>query len=252
MLIRVDLIERLRAAGCVFAEEEAVALREVATGTALEDLVRRRVVGEPLEYLVGNVSFGGRRYRLSPGVFIPRQRSTFLVEVAANLGGSTILDLCCGCGALGLAVRDRIDPAVELVGTDVSPDAVANARSNGVEEAFVGDLFDAVPMSLRGRVDLLIANAPYVPSEEVARMPRESREYEPLLSVDGGPDGLAVQRRILAQAPAWLSPTGSLLTETSRSQAAPLAALARRAGLQAQVVRDEERGATVLIATLSR
>jgi len=248
MLIRVDLIERLRAAGCVFAEEEAAALQEVATGVALEHLVRRRVAGEPLEYLVGNVSFDGRRYRLSPGVFIPRQRSTFLVEVAANLGGNVILDLCCGCGALGLAVRDRIDPATELIASDISPIAIADARSNGVADAFVGDLFDAVPLSLQARVDLLLANAPYVPTGMVATMPRESRDFEPRAAIDGGVDGMDVQRRVFARARPWLSATGHVVTETSTAQSTPLAAAAHEAGLRAQILSDDERGATVLVA----
>jgi len=249
MLGLVDLVERLREAGCVFAEEEAAALEEVASGTALEELVRRRVAGEPLEYLVGSVDFDGRRYRLSPGVFIPRQRSTLLVEEAATLGGNVILDLCCGCGALGLAVRDRIDPGVELVASDISATAVEDARVNGVTEAFVGDLFDAVPLSLRGRVDLLIVNAPYVPTGAIAAMPRESRDFEPQLAVDGGADGMDVQRRVLAATHGWLSLGGSVLTETSGRQSPTLARLARDAGLEARIVTDEERGATILVAT---
>ena len=244
-----DVIRALRAAGCVFAEEEAAALTEIATGDDLDALVRRRVAGEPLEHLVGHVDFDGRRYRLSPGVFIPRQRSSFLVEVAAGLGGTVILDLCCGCGALGLAVRDRIDPGVELVATDISPEAVADARANGVAEAFVGDLFDAVPLSLRGRIDLLLVNAPYVPTSAIASMPRESRDFEPRVAVDGGTDGMDVQRRVLAVAPAWLAPTGSLVTETSTAQTEGLLALAHAAGLDARIEYDDERGATVLVAS---
>ena len=244
-----EIIDSLRAAGCVFAEEEATALVEVADGPDLEELVRRRVAGEPLEYLVGHVDFDGRRYRLSPGVFIPRQRSSFLVEVAAGLGGSVILDLCCGCGALGLATRDRIDPGVELVATDISAAAVGDARANGVTEAFAGDLFDAVPLSLRGRVDLLLVNAPYVPAAAIASMPRESRDFEPRVAVDGGSDGMDLQRRVLAVAREWLSPGGSLLTETSTAQADDLAAIAHAAGLDARIEHDDERGATVLVAS---
>jgi len=244
-----DVIHTLRSAGCVFAEEEAAALLEVASGAKLEELVRRRVAGEPLEHLVGYVDFDGRRYRLSPGVFIPRQRSSYLVELAASLGGSVILDLCCGCGALGLAVRDRIDPGVELVATDISPAAVNDARANGVAEAFVGDLFDAVPLSLLDRVDLLLVNAPYVPTGAIESMPRESRDFEPRLAVDGGVDGMDVQRRVFALADQWLSPGGALLTETSTAQAEGLVGAAEQAGLTARTEYDEDRGATVLVAT---
>lgn len=246
------LVARLRAAGCVFAEQEAALLEEVASGEALEALVARRIAGEPLEHLVGFAELAGRRYRVSPGVFVPRQRSELLVEVAAGLGGAVVLDLCCGCGALGLAVRERLDPAVELVASDLDPRAVDDARANGVTEAFVGDLFDAVPLSLRGRVDLLIANTPYVPTAAIAAMPPEARDHEPRVALDGGPDGTAVQRRVLAEAAAWLSPTGSLLTETSRDQGPMLLAAAHEHGFEARLERDDERGASVLVASLSK
>ncbi|WP_310963678.1 putative protein N(5)-glutamine methyltransferase [Nocardioides terrisoli] len=242
------LVERLRAGGCVFAEDEARLLRAAASGDELDALVQRRLAGEPLEHLLGYVDFFDRRYRLSPGVFIPRQRSRLLVSTAAGIGGSTVLDLCCGCGAIGLAVRDRLDPATELVAADLDPDAVECARLNGVTEAFIGDLFDPVPLALRGRVDLLLANTPYVPSAAVADMPAESRDHEPRIAVDGGPDGMDVQRRVLAEAPYWLSDGGHLLTETSHGQADTLAGLARAVGLDAWVVRDDELGATVLVA----
>jgi release factor glutamine methyltransferase len=201
-----------------------------------------------LEHLLGFVDFCGRRYQVSPGVFVPRQRSALLVETAVEHGGSVILDLCCGCGALGLAVRDRLDPAVELVASDVSPAAVADARANGVTEAFAGDLFDAVPLSLRGRVDLLLLNAPYVPSAAVAGMPPEARDHEPRVALDGGPDGTDVQRRVLEAALGWLSSTGALLTETSNAQAPALSRLAGELGWTSSVVTDAERGATVLVA----
>ncbi|GAC1523957.1 MAG: putative protein N(5)-glutamine methyltransferase [Marmoricola sp.] len=245
----IDVVAQLRAAGCVFAEEEAALLREVSTDQAtLADLTARRVAGEPLEYLVGFVELGGSRYSLQPGVFIPRQRSALLVTEAARVGGGLILDLCCGCGALGLAVRERIGGA--LVAADISAVAVECARRNGVEEAYVGDLFSPLPGTLRGSVGLLIANTPYVPSAAIADMPRESRDHEPPASVDGGADGLDLHRRVLADASAWLTSGGHLLTETSRTQAPALAQLARDAGLEPQLVTDDDLGATVLIARL--
>lgn len=240
------LVERLRAAGCAFAEDEAALLREAASGEALEALVVRRVAGEPLEYLLGYVDFAGRRFRISPGVFVPRQRSVLLVEQAVALGGRTVVDLCCGCGALGLAVADSLREA-DLVGADLSPVAVADARANGME-ASVGDLFDAVPGRLRGQVDLLLVNAPYVPTRAIADMPAEARDHEPHLALDGGADGMDVQRRVLADAPTWLARGGHLLTETSTTQAGVLLAEARSVGLSGRIVRDEDRGATVLVA----
>lgn len=242
-----SLIARLRAAGCVFAEAEAALLEESASGPDLERLVARRIAGEPLEYLLGYVDFCGGRYALAPGVFIPRQRSALLVEEATRLGGRTVLDLCCGCGALGLAVRDRLGPATELIATDLDPQAADCARHNGVTEVFAGDLFDPLPLGLRGRVDLLLANTPYVPTGAVAVMPAESRDHEPRAAVDGGPDGMDVQRRVLETAPVWLAAGGRLLTETSRHQSDALVGLARAAGLEPRLVRDPGRGATVLV-----
>jgi release factor glutamine methyltransferase len=217
------LVERLRAAGCVFAEEEAALLTESAGGDELEALVARRVGGEPLEQVLGFVDFCGRRFVLEPGVFVPRQRSALLVEEAVRLGGSVVVDLCCGCGALGLLVADRLGATLHAV--DLDPVAVGCARRNGAD-ALLGDLFDPLPTALRGSVDLVLLNAPYVPTRAVAEMPPEAREHEPLLALDGGPDGMAVQRRVLASATDWLAPTGHLLTETSTVQADRLAAAA--------------------------
>lgn len=245
-----SVLLRLRDAGCVFAEDEARLLcKHARDEDHLYELVERRIAGEPLEHLLGFVEFLGRPYDIGPGVFIPRQRSALLVEVATWIGhgdsGGTILDLCCGVGALGIAVRNRL--AGRVIGADISPDAVAYAVRNGVREAYVGDLFDAVPESYRGEISVLIANTPYVPSDAVADMPRESRDYEPQSAVDGGPDGLALQRRVLAQAPDWLAPGGSLFTETSGPQAEALLQEAVALGWNAWVIRDRKRGAYVLV-----
>jgi len=245
----VDVVAQLRAAGCAFAEEEAALLAEAATGDALTQLVRRRCAGEPLEHLLGFVDFCGRRYRVSPGVFVPRQRSALLVETAVDLGGSVVLDLCSGCGALGLAVRAQLGPATELVAADLDPLAIADARANGVATTYVGDLFDPLPSTLRGRVDLLLANTPYVPTEAIADMPSEARDHEPRAALDGGPDGTRVQGRVLEGAREWLAPGGHLLTETSARQAEALRRLAAALGWSSRTATDPDRGATVLVAS---
>lgn len=241
-----DVVEQLRAAGCVFAEDEAALLIEASTDERdLADLVERRRAGEPLEHVVGFVEFCGSRYRLGPGVFVPRQRSALLVDEAVRLGGTAVLDLCCGCGALGLAVHQRLGG--DLVSTDLSPDAVAYARANGVETAYVGDLFSAVPASDRGRFDLILANTPYVPSGAITGMPRDSRDFEPRLAVDGGADGMDLQRTVLTQAHHWLAPDGYLLIETSRHQVEALATDASDAGWTPSVVTDPDLGAYALV-----
>jgi release factor glutamine methyltransferase len=251
MEIDTATVARLRAGGCVFAEEEAELLALAAgSPAALDALVARRVAGEPLEQVVGWAWFCGLRILVDPGVFVPRRRSEFLVSVAAALAAPepVIVDLCCGTGALGLAVRDAVG-AGELHAADLDPAAVACARRN-VEPAggrvYAGDLFAALPGSLRGRVDVLICNAPYVPSSEVGFLPAEAREHEALVALDGGPDGLAVLRRVASAAPSWLVPGGVLLVETSSRQAAAMAAAITAAGRAAQVHGDDEYGATVV------
>jgi len=289
------VVARLRAAGCVFAEEEATVLASTAASPAeLDAMVARRADGEPLEQVVGWAEFAGLRVFVDPGVFVPRRRSEFLVEVAVLMAGRqggtaprVVVDLCCGTGALGLAVAVKLDRTVEaaravdvarmvhvtravdeaerdgdgvaaadvrlggveLHAADLDPAAVACARRN-VEPAgghvYAGDLFTALPDSLRGRASVLICNAPYVPTTEIAFMPAEAREHEALMALDGGADGLAILRRAAAEAGAWLAPDGVLLVETSERQATAMAAVMTAAGLTAQVHEDDESGATVV------
>ncbi len=236
------LAVRLRAAGCVYAEDEAALLVETAADDAqLEALVSRRVAGEPLEHLLGWAAFGGLRVAVGPGVFVPRPRTEVLVDVALERlppGPNVVVDLCCGSGAIGLVLATRRS-AIALHAADVDPVAVACARVNlaGVQgAAYEGDLWAALPATLRGRVDLVAANVPYVPSVELAAMPAEAREHEPRAALDGGADGLDVLRRVVAEAPAWLAPGGCLLTETSRAQADPAAAIVEAAGLTPEIV----------------
>jgi release factor glutamine methyltransferase len=249
------VVLRLRAAGCVFAEDEARLLVEAAgTPAALAVLVDRRVAGEPLEHLLGWAEFCGLRVSVGPGVFVPRRRTGFLVRQAATLAsrGSVVVDLCCGSGAVGMAVAAAVD-GIELHAADVDPVAVAVARRNlGAAQVHVGDLFEALPAALRGRVDVLVANLPYVPSGSIALMPPEARDHEPRIALDGGPDGLDVVRRVTAGAPAWLAPAGSLLFESSTDQVPRAVEIVAAAGLESRVVSDDDLGATVVIGTLRR
>ena len=232
------LAATLRAAGCVFAEEEAaLLLREASDDTALAAMVARRVAGEPLEQVVGFAEFCGLRIAVAPGVFVPRQRSTALVRRAA-VGlqpGDVVVDLCCGTGALGAALAARV-PGVEVHAADVDPAAVACARRNlPPDRVYEGDLYDALPGHLRGRVNAVVANAPYVPTDAIATMPPEARDHENRVALDGGTDGLDVQRRVIAGAADWLAPGGRVLVESSERQAPVSAALMVAAGLVAEV-----------------
>lgn len=246
-----EIVARLRAAGCVFAEDEAALLTAAAaTPDELDALVARRVAGEPLEQVVGWAELAGHRFAVAPGVFVPRRRSELLVRAAVARGGpgSVVLDLCCGSGALGAAVAAALGPAVELHATDVSPAAVRCARRNVRGTVYEGDLFAPLPAGLRGRVDLLLANVPYVPSDEIALMPSEARDHEPRVALDGGSDGLDVLRRVAGAAGGWLAPGGHLFTETSGRQAPPAVAVLTAAGLTADVLHDDDLEATVVVA----
>jgi release factor glutamine methyltransferase len=250
-----ELAARLRAAGCVFAEEEARLLRAAADlGRDLDDLAGRRLAGEPLEHLLGWVDFCGLRLAVEPGVFVPRSRTALVVRQAlAALGSCTVdrplvVDLCCGCGAVGAALV-AARPDLDLHAADLDPAAVRCARRNlPPDRVHAGDLYAALPRELRGRVRVLVANAPYVPTDDIALMPPEAREHEPRSALDGGGDGLDVLRRVVAGAPAWLAPGGTLVVESSDAQAPVLAAAAVQAGLTPEVHSDDEIGGTVVVA----
>ncbi|HEX4760269.1 MAG TPA: putative protein N(5)-glutamine methyltransferase [Thermoleophilaceae bacterium] len=241
-----EVAERLRAAGCVFAEDEAALLTEAARSPAeLESMVERRAGGLPLEQVLGWAEFCGLRIAVEPGVFVPRRRTELLVREAAALApaGAVVVDLCCGSGAIGAALG-----AAELHAVDLDPAAVRCARANLREAAvYEGDLYEPLPEALKGRVDVIAANVPYVPSAEIALLPAEAREHEPRTALDGGADGLDLLRRVAAEAPAWLALRGALLSETSEDQAPAAAEILAGAGLEPRVARSAELDATVVV-----
>lgn len=247
-----DTVTRLRAAGCVFAEDEAALLiRAARTPGELAGMLDRRVAGEPLEHVLGWVEFLGQRIALEPGVFVPRRRTEFLAGQAAALAGpgAVVVDLCCGSGAIAAAIGSA-RPHVELYAVDVDPAAVRCARRNLAAlggRVYQGDLCEPLPAALRGRVDVLVANVPYVPTDAIGMMPPEARDHEPRVALDGGADGLNVLRRVSRQAPAWLAPGGALLIETGEEQAPRAADAFTLAGLSTRVAGSEDCGATVVI-----
>jgi release factor glutamine methyltransferase len=248
-----SVVERLRASGCVYAEQEAALLAEAADGPQeLERLVGLRIGGQPLEHLVGWAEFCGIRIQLDPGVFVPRARTELLVEQALRLAPPEplIVELCCGSGAISAALLSKLGSA-QLWAADIDPAEVRCARRNLPAERVVeGDLFDPLPSSLRGRVDVLIANGPYVPTSALPFLPSEARRYEPRIALDGGPDGLDVLRRVIEPAPAWLGPGGSVIVQGSERQAPALARLIAGAGLLPEVVMSPDHDdATAVIGT---
>ncbi|WP_055563190.1 putative protein N(5)-glutamine methyltransferase [Streptomyces atriruber] len=261
-----SVVGTLRAAGCVFAEDEAELILSTAqTPTEAAAMVERRAAGLPLEHVLGWAEFRGLRIAVDPGVFVPRRRTEFLVGQAAELAelagrsghtelagrAAVVVDLCCGSGALGAALAAGLD-RVELYAADIDPAAVRCARRNVAAaggHVYEGDLYDPLPDALRGRVGILLANVPYVPTGEVGLLPAEARVHEARVALDGGADGLDVLRRVTEEAPAWLAPGGHLLFETSEGQVSAAVDAVERAGLAARVVSDEEMYATVVIGT---
>jgi len=247
------IVARLRAAGCVFAEDEAALLIAAARDPGeLEVMVGRRAGGLPLEQVLGWAEFCGLRIAVDPGIFVPRRRTEFLVRQALRLARprDIIVDLCCGAGAIGAALAAAVDRA-EVHAVDIDPAAVSCARRNVPGPVYQGDLYDPLPGRLRGRVRILAANVPYVPSEEIELLPAEARAHEPLVALDGGPGGLDVLRRVAAGAPGWLAPGGHLLIETSERQAAQAAAAFADSGLNSRVVSSADLSATVVIGRLA-
>ncbi|MEU9190183.1 putative protein N(5)-glutamine methyltransferase [Streptomyces sp. NPDC048484] len=258
-----QVVTTLRSAGCVFAEDEArLILSTARTPVELAAMVDRRVAGRPLEHVLGWAGFSGLRIAVEPGVFVPRRRTEFLVQqavalaselpvvvpVAASVGAPVVVDLCCGSGAVGAALAASL-PGAELHAVDIDPVAVSCARRNiGARgQVYEGDLFGPLPHGLRGRVGVLAANVPYVPTGEVGLLPPEARDHEPLVALDGGGDGLDVLRRVAAEAPRWLASGGGLLVETSERQVERAVGIFADAGLRPRLEVSEELYAHVVV-----
>jgi len=231
----------LAAAGCVAADEEAAELVAAAAGDAgvLRALVDRRVTGEPLAWITGRTVFCGLEVAVDPGVYVPRWQSEPLARRAADHLPDTgvAVDLCCGAGAIGLVLREA-RPGAEVVGTEVDPVAARCARRNGLS-VLVGDLDDPLPELLAGRVDVLVGVLPYVPAGAMATLPRDVRDFEPRLALDGGENGLEVVARAVRRSPRWLRPGGWLLLEVGSDQVDGASALLMAAGFgDPEVIED--------------
>jgi release factor glutamine methyltransferase len=232
-----------------------VLVESARTTEQLQVLLARRVAGEPLEQVVGWAEFCGLRIQVEPGVFVPRRRTEFLADraIAAARGPSpTVVELCCGSGAVSAAVLAAL-PGALLHAADIDAAATRCARRNLPGAAVhLGDLYAALPPRLSGQVDVLVANAPYVPTDAVALMPPEAREHEPRVALDGGPDGLDVHRRIATSAAIWLARDGVLLIEVSAAQVPTATAIFAAAALDVEVVHSDDRDATVRLGRLHR
>jgi release factor glutamine methyltransferase len=207
----------------------------------IEELLARRLRGEPLAWVTGSVDFCGVRIRVDPGVFVPRPHTEALARRAVELlpADGIAVDLCTGCGAVAV-VLGSARPGADVVATDIDPAAVACARRNGVR-ALIGDLDGPLPPSLRGRVDLLTAVVPYVPSEELHLLPGDVLAHEPHGALDGGPGGTAMLVRAAGAAGRLLNARGTALLELGGDQAHAMATALADVGLsRTRVHRDAD------------
>ena len=230
---RTRIVSALAEGGCIAPAEEAETLfRASSEGVGqIDELVARRLRGEPLAWITGSVVFGGVRVHVDPGVFVPRPQTEAMAQRAASLlpDAGIAVDLCTGSGAVA-AFLSAAHPMATVVATEVDPPAVACARRNGVD-VLVGDLDEPLSPSLRGRVDVMTAVVPYVPTEELPFLPRDVLANEPRRALDGGPRGTTLLVRAAEAAPRWLRPGGRVLLELGGDQADEVAAVFGRVGL---------------------
>jgi release factor glutamine methyltransferase len=223
----------------------------------VQDVAARRAVGEPLSRIVGKREFWGLSLAITPDVLDPRPETETIVEAAlAILGGRRteslrILDLGVGSGALLCALLTEFG-AARGVGVDLSADAADVARANlkacglsSRSEIQVGDW----TRGLDGLFDLILSNPPYIPTAHLPGLPREVRDFDPWLALDGGSDGLAAYRRILPESRRLLAPYGWLITELGAEQAGDVTIVANRCGFSDIALYQDLAGLDRVLAT---
>jgi release factor glutamine methyltransferase len=215
----------------------------------IEALGARRARREPLQHLIGSVGFRHLDVLVRPGVFIPRPETELLAEHAlvATPDGGLVVEPCTGTGAVACSVATEARPA-RVIATDVSADAVALARENalrtgaGQVEVARGDLLDPLPETLRGAVDVLVSNPPYLADAELDEVEPEVRDWDPHAALVSGPTGHEVSDRLIELAGEWLAPGGVLLLEVADTRARECAARCEAAGLVEEAVLPDLAG----------
>jgi release factor glutamine methyltransferase len=211
---REDLVARLRAAGCLAAEEEAGELATAAEDdVTLESWIHRREAGEPLAWITGTTTFCGRAVHVESGVYVPRPQTEELADraalfLAAGWSSRHAADVCTGTGAVAFHLANSVAGSA-VVAVDTDPLAVRCAANNGVLSVR-GDLCEALASAT---FDVVTAVAPYVPSRELRFLPADTLRYEPISALDGGTDGLETVRRVVPSAARVLRDGGWLLLE---------------------------------------
>lgn len=206
-----------------------------------ERLIGRRNTREPIQYIVGRQEFWGRDFIVSSGVLIPRPETELVVETgitrAAGMKTPLILDLCTGSGCIAISMAAELRDA-RIFATDISDKALTiaqeNARRLGVSDRirfFKGDLFGPFEeLDIRGHVDMIVSNPPYVPSSELETLQPEVRDFEPRTALVAGPEGTEIHERIISAASEYLRRGGWLIMEMGLGQSDPLRGMAERTG----------------------
>jgi release factor glutamine methyltransferase len=233
---------------------ERAAVPSTAVAAAVEELVTRRAAREPLQLILGSVGFRYLDILVHPGVFIPRPETETLAgeAIARARRGAVVVEPCTGTGAVACAVASEV-PAARVIATDVSEAAVALARENAVRcgvdiDVREGDLLEPVPSELRGRVDVLVSNPPYVAAHELVGLEPEVVDWDPHAALVSGPTGHELSDRLIGEARRWLRPGGWLLMEVDVARAQDTAARCRTAGLVESVVIIDLAGRDRIVA----
>lgn len=212
------------------------------------DLARRRAGGVPLQYVLGNTEFYGRRFLVGRGVLIPRPETEQLVELALSVSplSGPVVDLCTGSGAIALTLAREFGDQVRISATDISADALVWAKRNQCllecanVELLQGDLFAPLPKGVR--YGLIISNPPYVSASDFARLPDEVAGFEPAIALSGGRDGLEIIRRIVEAAPRHMLPGAFMLMEIDENHSTPVADHLCQCGYRQVEIRKDHAG----------
>jgi len=218
----------------------------------VKELTRRRLGGEPVAYITGSWEFYGLPIEVSPDVLIPRMDTEILVDTAKELltgrkMDARILDLCCGSGCISCALGHEL-PATRLVAVDLSAKAleicqrnVAANRLSGRIICMQADACSQPPLSI-GQFDMIVSNPPYIESAEIEKLDKSVKDYEPMLALDGGEDGLRFYKAIIKYWKSVLRPGGEILFEVGEGQAEPVKEMLLAAGFRAVDSRKDTLG----------
>lgn len=220
-------------------------------------LVARRAAGEPFPILVGSIEFYGLTLEVKPGSFVPRPSSELTVSRAVKRikkrKRPVVVDVCTGAGPIALAIADEV-PRAEMWGTDIDADGLAQARRNAklleIDNTTFrkSDMYGSLPKRLKGKVDLITGHIPYVPPGEIADLPAEVKDHEPLFTLSGlSKDGLGLIRTAVEQAPEWLAPGGWMLLEISEDLVPKVRKLCDKAGFEDHGYASDEDDLSVVV-----